>query len=93
VPEAGDQADEGAHLRDHLRDVDNSRFGPTTTEGFLPVDQDKRGQQRDRHREGDDADLGGQVERCRREERLHHDHADRDQRAIAQIVLPEPFLF
>jgi hypothetical protein len=26
-------------------------------------------------------------------ERLHHDHADRDQRAIAQIVLPEPFLF
>jgi Ser/Thr protein kinase RdoA (MazF antagonist) len=42
---------------------------------------------------GDHADLGGQVQRCRREERLDHDHADADQAAVDQVELPQPFLF
>jgi hypothetical protein len=37
--------------------------------------------------------LAGQVERRRGKERLHHDHADADQRAVDQVVLLEPFLF
>jgi hypothetical protein len=49
-------------------------------------------QERDRHREGDDADGGCHVERVRREERLDHDRADPDQAGVDQVVLSDPFL-
>jgi hypothetical protein len=39
---------------------------------LLPIDYHERGDERDRHRERDDADLGGGVEGWSREERLHH---------------------
>jgi hypothetical protein len=92
VPEAGDHPDEGAHLRDHLRDGDKDRPGHAAAEGLLPVDHHQGGQQRDGHREGDHADRGGQVERSRRQERLHQVHADDDQPAVDQVELPESFL-
>jgi len=62
-------------------------------EGFLPVDQHEGSQQRDGHRERNDADFGSQVERGCCQEWLRHEHAYGDQCAVNDVVLPKPFLF
>lgn len=59
------------------RDGDREGRGQAAAEGLLPVDHHERGEERDRHRERDDGDLGGGVERWSREERLDHVHAMR----------------
>jgi hypothetical protein len=55
----------------------------------LGVEQYQGGQEREGHRPGDDADLGGQVERCRRQERLHPEQARPHQAYVAQAGLPQ----
>ena len=61
VPEASDYTSESGQLPEHLRNVDNARLASTTAKRFLVIDDDERGQQRDSRREGDDANLGGEV--------------------------------
>jgi hypothetical protein len=64
----------GTQLRDHPRGLDKDGLVHTTTEDFQPIDQHQGRQQRDGHREGDHAELGGQVERRCRQERRHQAH-------------------
>jgi hypothetical protein len=78
VPKASDHANKGAPLRDHMRNGDKARPGPSTPEGFLPIDNHQGRQERDGHREGDDADQGGQVERRGRQKRLYAVHPEDD---------------
>src|SRR5215471_17035471 len=63
------------------------------TDDFQPVDQYKGGQERDGHREGDDADPGGQVERGCSQERLHEVHTDDDQPTVDQAELLDTNVF
>jgi hypothetical protein len=85
VPEAGDHSDDGAHLRDHLRDRDEDGPGHATTEGLLPIDQHEGSQERDRHRESDNADLGGRSSDASVRTGCTMTTPDCDQAAVVQV--------
>jgi hypothetical protein len=78
MPEAGNDPYEYRRMGYGVSYVDGHRRSTTATKRLLAVEHDERRKERDRHGERDHRNLGGRVERSRREEGLNDVHRDKD---------------